>query len=83
LRAPEYGYVDTQIHHICTDRCPARRLPPAHGDTTLIITIRRENTALADAPVSVRGDMNHADADGVARIPFMWTMEMRGTLQFG
>ncbi|MFN8560534.1 MAG: FixH family protein [Anaerolineae bacterium] len=59
--------------------------PPAVGDASLIVTVTRDSAPLADAPVSVRGDMNHAGmrpvlgdattaADGTATIPFNWTM---------
>lgn len=59
--------------------------PPMMGDASLVVTLTREGVPLADAPVSARGDMNHAgmtpvlgdaitDADGKATIPFNWSM---------
>ena len=59
--------------------------PPAHGDAALLVTVTRADGVLANAPVAVRGDMNHAgmrpvlanavtDADGKANIPFTWSM---------
>lgn len=59
--------------------------PAAVGDASLIVTVTRDGAPLADSPVAVRGDMNHAgmrpvlgeattDADGKATIPFRWSM---------
>lgn len=59
--------------------------PPVMGDASLVVMVTRDDAPLADAPVSVRGDMNHAgmrpelgeattDADGKATIPFEWSM---------
>ncbi|MCC6802716.1 MAG: FixH family protein [Anaerolineae bacterium] len=59
--------------------------PAAVGEASLIVTVTRDGAPLADAPVAVRGDMNHAgmrpvlgeattDADGKAIIPFRWSM---------
>ncbi|MCC6805354.1 MAG: FixH family protein, partial [Anaerolineae bacterium] len=59
--------------------------PAAVGDASLLVMVTRDGAPLADAPVAVRGDMNHAgmrpvlgeattDADGKAIIPFRWSM---------
>jgi hypothetical protein len=59
--------------------------PAVVGDAALTVTVTRDGAPLADAPVSVRGDMTHAgmrpvlvdattDASGSVSIPFTWTM---------
>ena len=59
--------------------------PPMMGDSTMTITVTQDGAPLANAPVSVRGDMNHAgmkpvladgttSADGTVEVPFGWTM---------
>ncbi len=59
--------------------------PPMMGDSTMTITVTQDGAPLADAPVSVRGDMNHAgmkpvladgttSADGTVEVPFAWSM---------
>jgi hypothetical protein len=60
--------------------------PPTVGDSTLTITITRQNQPLAGVSVAVRGDMTHAgmrpiiadaattDAQGKLVLPFKWSM---------
>lgn len=59
--------------------------PPSVGDATLLITVSKDDAPLVDAPVTVRGDMNHAGMrpviadgtttdDGSVSLPFSWTM---------
>ncbi len=59
--------------------------PPMTGDSTMTITVTKDGAPVADAPVSVRGDMNHAGmkpvladgttaADGTVEVPFNWSM---------
>lgn len=59
--------------------------PPTTGDSTMTITVTKDGAPLASAPVSVRGDMNHAGmkpvladgttgSDGTVAVPFNWSM---------
>ncbi len=59
--------------------------PPMMGDSTMTITVTQAGAPLANAPVSVRGDINHAgmkpvladgttNADGALDVPFAWSM---------
>ncbi len=59
--------------------------PPMMGDSTMTITVTQDGAPLANAPVSVRGDMNHAGMkpvladgttgdDGTVDVPFAWSM---------
>lgn len=60
--------------------------PPAVGQSTLVLTLTdAEGNFIEGAALSVKGDMNHAGMepvlreaqsgpDGVAEIPFEWTM---------
>lgn len=58
---------------------------PTVGDVQLIFVVRENAVPLANAQVEVRGDMNHAGmvpvngtatsgTDGIANVPFEWTM---------
>jgi hypothetical protein len=58
---------------------------PVVGDAIISLRVLREGVPLPGATVALRGDMTHAGmqpversgvtaADGVARIPFTWTM---------
>lgn len=59
--------------------------PPVPGDATLIVTVKDGEQPVAGVDVAAHGDMTHAgmqpvdasgetDENGVARIPFKWTM---------
>jgi hypothetical protein len=58
---------------------------PTVGDATISLRVLREGVPLSGATVALRGDMTHAGmqpvertattgSDGIARVPFTWTM---------